>query len=95
VILPWSIQGTLEEGRSPRCPGWRSGLPLTTSRPATYRRLADLAPRQLAIMHASAYTGDCPALLRAMADVYEQQFGCGAAGIPAKPLPGHDGTVGS
>jgi flavorubredoxin len=57
--------------------------------PATYRRLADLGPRQLAIMHGSAYTGDSPALLRAMADVYEQQFGCGAPGAPAQPLPGH------
>ncbi len=63
--------------------------------PATYRRLADLRPRQLAIMHGSAYAGDCPALLRAMADVYEQQFGCGAAGPPAQPLPGHDPTPGS
>src|SRR5262249_44656529 len=51
--------------------------------PATYRRLADLAPRQLAIMHGSSYAGDCPALLRAMADVYEQHFGCGATGSPA------------
>jgi flavorubredoxin len=51
--------------------------------PATYRQLADLGPRQLAIMHGSAYDGDCPALLRVMADVYEQQFGCGAAGGPS------------
>jgi flavorubredoxin len=56
--------------------------------PATYRRLADLEPRQLAIMHGSAYAGDCPAMLRAMADVYEQRFGCGASS-PARPLPGH------
>ncbi len=62
--------------------------------PATYRRLADLEPRQLAIMHGSAYAGDCPALLRAMADVYEQQFGCGA-GIPAQPLPGHTAPAGA
>jgi hypothetical protein len=53
--------------------------------PATYRRLAGLEPRQLAIMHGSAYAGDCAALLRAMADVYEQQFGCGAAGSPVRP----------
>jgi len=31
--------------------------------------------------------------LCAMADVYEQQFGCGAPGIPAQPLPGHDATA--
>jgi hypothetical protein len=60
--------------------------------PATYRRLADLGPRRLAIMHGSSYAGDCPALLRAMADVYEQQFGCGTTGIAAQPLPGHDAT---
>ena len=63
--------------------------------PATYRRLADLGPRQLAIMHGSADSGDCPALLRAMADAYEQQFGCGAPGTPAQPLPGHDATAGA
>ena len=51
----------------------RSGPP----GPATYRRLADLEPKPLAIMHGSSYEGDCPALLRTMADVYEQRFGCG------------------
>ena len=61
--------------------------------PATYRRLADLAPRQLAIMHGSAYAGDCPGLLHAMADVYEQRFGCGTADPPARPLPGHEATA--
>src|SRR5947209_11713945 len=39
--------------------------------PATYRRLADLNPTRLAIMHGSSYDGDCAGLLRAMADVYE------------------------
>lgn len=29
--------------------------------PATYRRLADLGPRRLAIMHDSSYEGDCRA----------------------------------
>jgi flavorubredoxin len=61
--------------------------------PATYRRLADLGPRQLAIMHGSSYAGDCPALLRAMADVYEQHFGCGTGRLPAQPLPGHDAAA--
>jgi hypothetical protein len=61
--------------------------------PATYR-LADLGPRRLAIMHGSSYEGDCPALLRAMADVYEQQFGGGGT-IPAPPLPGHRATAGA
>jgi flavorubredoxin len=45
--------------------------------PATYRRLADLEPKRLAVMHGSSYEGDCATLLRQMADVYEQQFGCG------------------
>ncbi|MDQ1632850.1 MAG: hypothetical protein QOC80_2822, partial [Frankiaceae bacterium] len=31
--------------------------------PAAYRRLADLQPRTLAVMHGSSYNGDCPALL--------------------------------
>jgi flavorubredoxin len=47
--------------------------------PATLRRLADLEPKTLAIMHGSSYNGDCPALLHAMADVFEQRFGCGKA----------------
>ena len=52
--------------------------------PSTYRRLAALAPRTLAVMHGSSYNGDCAALLSTMAEVYEQRFGClapaGAAG---------------
>jgi flavorubredoxin len=63
--------------------------------PATYRRLAGLGPHQLAIMHGSSYAGDCPALLRAMAEVYEQQFGCGATASPTQPLPGHAATAGA
>lgn len=47
--------------------------------PATYRRIADLEPHRLAIMHGSSYDGDCAPLLREMADVYEQQFGCSGA----------------
>lgn len=41
--------------------------------PATYRRLADLAPDRLAIMHGSSYEGDCAQLLRTMADIYEER----------------------
>jgi flavorubredoxin len=66
--------------------------------PATYRRLADLRPRRLAIMHGSSYEGssegDAAGLLRAMADVYEQRYGCTAA-APAAPLPGHDAPLGT
>ena len=61
--------------------------------PATYRRLAELNPKRLAIMHGSSYDGDCPALLRAMADVYEQRYGCGAVNLPAQALPEHDAPV--
>lgn len=44
--------------------------------PQTLRRLADLNPTTLAIMHGSSYNGDCSALLRTMAEVYEQRYGC-------------------
>ncbi len=56
--------------------------------PQTYRRLADLAPKRLAIMHGSSYEGDAATLLRTMADVYEERYGCGPAAVPAQPLPG-------
>jgi flavorubredoxin len=62
--------------------------------PATYRRLADLEPRTLAIMHGSSYHGDCAALLRTMADVYEERFGCSCNDVPAQPLPAHTAPVG-
>ncbi|HWB68275.1 MAG TPA: MBL fold metallo-hydrolase, partial [Mycobacteriales bacterium] len=61
--------------------------------PATYRRLADFAPQQLAVMHGSSFNGDCATLLRDLADVYEQRFGCGGQ-VPAQPLPAHDAPVG-
>ncbi len=51
--------------------------------PATLRRLADLQPRTLAIMHGASFNGDCPALLRAAADAYEERFGCLASPAPA------------
>jgi len=61
--------------------------------PSTYRRLADLSPQRLAVMHGSSYDGDCAGLLRAMADVYEDRYGCASTGIPAQPLPAHDAPV--
>jgi len=45
--------------------------------PAAIRRLADLAPRTLAIMHGSSFRGDGAAALRALADY------CEAARLPA------------
>ena len=56
--------------------------------PATLRRLAELEPTTLAIMHGSSYSGDCAALLRATADIYEQRFGCIAAAVPAQAVQG-------
>jgi len=43
---------------------------LAPSTPATVERLAELAPRTLALMHGSSFTGDCAAALRALADSY-------------------------
>ena len=62
--------------------------------PETYRRLADLDPARLAIMHGSSYEGDCATLLRQMADVYEERYGCGR-GVPNQALPAHDSLVGA
>jgi flavorubredoxin len=47
--------------------------PDTTS---TMRRLGDLAPRTLALMHGSSYTGDGGKVLSDLADAYEQQYHC-------------------
>jgi flavorubredoxin len=63
--------------------------------PATLRRLADLEPQRLAIMHGSSYAGDGGALLRSMADVFEERYGCRAADVPAQPLPEHSTPVGA
>jgi flavorubredoxin len=63
--------------------------------PAAYRRLADLAPQRLAIMHGSSYDGDAATLLRTLADVYEERYHCGPGELPAQPLPAHDALVGS
>jgi flavorubredoxin len=64
--------------------------------PATYRRLADLEPSMLAIMHGSSYQGDCAGLLRTMADVFEERFGCGTgttgAGVPRQQASGGAGV---
>jgi flavorubredoxin len=62
--------------------------------PATYRRIADLNPKRLAVMHGSSYEGDCATLLRQMADVYEERYGCHTA-VVGQPLPAHDALVGA
>lgn len=63
--------------------------------PAAYRRLADLDPSTLAVMHGSSYNGDCARLLRDLADVYESRFGCRTAAADGQALPGHDAPVGA
>jgi flavorubredoxin len=42
--------------------------------PATLRRLADLEPTTLAIMHGSSFHGDGAGQLRALADAYEESY---------------------
>lgn len=42
---------------------------------ATIRRLADLAPQTLALMHGPSYAGDGAAALRALADDYDRRLG--------------------
>ncbi len=51
-----------------------SGTSLSPAVPATLRRLAELQPRTLAVMHGASYVGDGAAALRALADAYEETF---------------------
>jgi flavorubredoxin len=44
---------------------------LTPATGATIRRLADLQPRTLALMHGSSFDGDAPQALRDLADLYD------------------------
>jgi flavorubredoxin len=47
---------------------------LTPSTAPTIRRLAVLAPRMLALMHGSSFTGDCAGALAALADDYARRL---------------------
>jgi len=47
---------------------------LTASTAPTIRRLADLAPRTLALMHGPAFAGDGAQALRDLADAYDARF---------------------
>lgn len=47
---------------------------LTPTSAATIRRLADIEPTTLALMHGPAYTGDGAAALRALADDFDRRF---------------------
>ena len=53
----------LEDAMSATC--------LTPKTAPTIRRLADLEPSALGLMHGSSFTGDCGGALRALADDYE------------------------
>jgi flavorubredoxin len=47
---------------------------LTANTAPTIRRLADLEPRTLGLMHGPAYAGDCRGALLDLADAYEARF---------------------
>jgi flavorubredoxin len=47
---------------------------LTSETGPTIRRLADLEPRTLALMHGPAYAGDCHQALLDLADAYDARF---------------------
>lgn len=52
---------------------------ITTTTAPTLRRLADLEPRTLALMHGPAFAGDCAGALRGLADAFEARYVAGAA----------------
>jgi hypothetical protein len=52
---------------------------LAPSTPTTIERLAELAPRTLALMHGSSFTGDCAGALRALADSYRTRLSSAAS----------------
>jgi flavorubredoxin len=54
---------------------------LTADTGPTLRRLADLGPRTLALMHGPAYAGDGRAALQDLADAYDARFA--ATAVPA------------
>ena len=47
---------------------------LTATTATTLRRLADLEPRTLALMHGPAFAGDCAGALRDLAGAYDERF---------------------
>jgi flavorubredoxin len=53
---------------------------LTPSTGPTIRRLAELEPRTLALMHGSSFTGDCGGALRDLADIYDARLAAAGAG---------------
>ncbi|MDP8991975.1 MAG: MBL fold metallo-hydrolase [Actinomycetota bacterium] len=53
---------------------------ITAAAGPTVRRLAELSPTTLAVMHGSSFTGDCAAALRALADDYERRLAAAGNG---------------
>jgi flavorubredoxin len=51
---------------------------LSPTTPKTIDRLAALAPRTLALMHGSSFSGDCGAALNALADAYRHRIAAAA-----------------
>jgi flavorubredoxin len=58
---------------------------LTPDTGPTIRRLADLKPRTLALMHGSSFTGDCQAALLALADNYDQRLATTTQQLRSEP----------
>jgi flavorubredoxin len=56
---------------------------LTAATAPTLRRLADLEPRTLALMHGPAFAGDCAGALRDLADAYEARFTASVRAVAA------------
>lgn len=56
---------------------------LTATTGTTLRRLADLEPRTLALMHGPAFAGDCAEMLRGLADAYEARFAASVRAVEA------------
>jgi flavorubredoxin len=54
---------------------------LTAATAPTIRRLADLAPRTLALMHGPAFAGDAAGALSSLADSYATRFDASAAAV--------------
>ncbi len=52
---------------------------LTPTTAPTIRRLAELEPRTLAIMHGSSFSGDCAGALRELSDRYAARLAAAAA----------------
>lgn len=60
---------------------------LTPTTAPTMRRLADLGPRTLGLMHGPSYVGDCGTALRDLADAYDARLSAEGVRISAPGTP--------